>query len=109
LDAPGSDAKSALLRGCDQHVRDARVAEPYRFAFLLATPVILAVGVLKVPLLLGPAGARIHGQVALGVIVCRIAPYLPMRVLLRWFQTRSLTPFAIYCLAAGILRIVRFI
>jgi undecaprenyl-diphosphatase len=80
-----------------------------RFAFLLATPVILAAGVLKVPSLLGPAGAHIHGQVVVGVIVCGIAAYLSVRFLVRWFQTRTLTPFAIYCLAFGALSIVRFL
>ncbi len=80
-----------------------------RFAFLLATPVILAAGVLKVPSLLGPAGAHIHGQVVLGVIVCGIAAYLSVRFLVRWFQTRTPTPFAIYCLAFGALSIIRFI
>jgi undecaprenyl-diphosphatase len=80
-----------------------------RFAFLLATPVILAAGVLKVPSLLGPAGAHIHGQVVVGVIVCGIAAYLSVRFLVRWFQTRTLTPFAIYCLAFGALSIIRFL
>jgi undecaprenyl-diphosphatase len=80
-----------------------------RFAFLLATPVILAAGVLKVPSLLGPAGAHIHGQVAAGFIVCGIAAYLSVRFLVRWFQTRTLTPFAVYCLAFGILSVLRFI
>ena len=80
-----------------------------RFAFLLATPVILAAGVLKVPSLLGPAGAHIHGQVVLGVIVCGIAAYLSVRFLVRWFQTRTLIPFAIYCLAFGALSIIRFL
>jgi undecaprenyl-diphosphatase len=80
-----------------------------RFAFLLATPVILAAGVLKVPSLFGPAGAHIHGQVVVGVIVCGIAAYLSVRFLVRWFQTRTLTPFAIYCLAVGALSVVRFL
>src|SRR5690349_1306867 len=79
------------------------------FAFLLATPVVLAAGVLKVPSLFGPAGAHIHGQVILGVIVCGIAAYLSVRFLVRWFQTRTLTPFAIYCLAFGALSILRFL
>ena len=70
--------------------------------------VILAAGVLKVPSLAGPAGAHIHGQVAVGFIVCGIAAYLSVRFLVRWFQTRTLIPFAIYCLAFGILSILRF-
>jgi undecaprenyl-diphosphatase len=64
---------------------------------------------LKVPSLLGPAGAHIHGQAVLGVIVCGIAAYLSVRFLVRWFQTRTLTPFAIYCLAFGALSIIRFL
>ena len=79
-----------------------------RFAFLLATPIILAAGVLKVPSLLGPAGAHIHGQVVLGVVVTAVSAYFSVRYLVRWFQTRTLTPFAIYCLAVGAVSIARF-
>jgi len=79
-----------------------------RFAFLLATPVILAAGVLKVPSLLGPSGAHIHGQVVLGVVVTTVSAYLSVRFLVRWFQTRTLTPFAVYCLVVGALSIAHF-
>jgi undecaprenyl-diphosphatase len=79
-----------------------------RFAFLLATPIILAAGVLKVPSLLGPAGAHIHGQVVLGVVVTAASAYFSVRYLVRWFQTRTLTPFAIYCIALGAISIARF-
>jgi undecaprenyl-diphosphatase len=79
-----------------------------RFAFLLATPVILAAGVLKMPSLLGHAGAHIHGQVVVGMLVCGIAAYLSVRYLVRYFRTRTLTPFAIYCLVAGAVSLVRF-
>ena len=98
----GITMAGGLWRGLDHE-------DAARFAFLLATPVILAAGVLKVPSLLGPAGAHIHGQVVLGVIVCGIAAYLSVRFLVRWFQTRTLTPFAIYCLAFGLLSILRFL
>ena len=79
-----------------------------RFAFLLATPPILAAGVLKLPSLAGPAGAHIHGQVLFGVVVTAITAYLSVRFLVRYFQTRTLTPFAIYCLALGALSVARF-
>lgn len=79
-----------------------------RFAFLLATPIILAAGVLKIPSLLGPSGAHIHGQVALGIVVTAISAYLSVRFLVRYFQTKTLTPFAIYCLIAGAASILRF-
>jgi undecaprenyl-diphosphatase len=73
-----------------------------RFAFLLATPVILAAGALKVPDLLGPLGRGIHGQVLLGSVLSGIGAYISVRFLVRYFQTRTLTPFAIYCLIAGL-------
>jgi undecaprenyl-diphosphatase len=79
-----------------------------RFAFLLATPVILAAGVLKIPELFSPAAAHIHGQVVLGVVVTAISAYLSVRFLVRWFETRTLTPFAIYCLVVGAASVVRF-
>ena len=79
-----------------------------RFAFLLATPVILAAGVLKVPSLFGSAGEHIHGQVAVGFVVTGVAAYLSVRYLVRYFETRTLTPFAYYCLAAGAASFVRF-
>ena len=72
-----------------------------RFGFLLATPVILAAGLLKLPSLAGPAGAHIHGQILLGVVAAGAAAYLSVRFLMRYFLTRTLTPFAIYCLVFG--------
>jgi undecaprenyl-diphosphatase len=73
-----------------------------RFAFLLATPVILAAGVLKVPDLLGPLGAGIRPQILAGSIVSGVAAYLSVRFLMKYFQTRTLTPFAIYCVVFGL-------
>ncbi|HUO38872.1 MAG TPA: undecaprenyl-diphosphate phosphatase [Mycobacterium sp.] len=72
-----------------------------RFAFLLATPVILAAGALKLPDLAGPMGAGIHGQVLAGSIASFVTAYLAVRYLTRYFQTRTLTPFAVYCVIAG--------
>jgi undecaprenyl-diphosphatase len=79
-----------------------------RFSFLLATPVILAAGVLKLPSLAGPAGAGIHGQVLVGSVVAGLASYVSVRWLTRYFETRTLTPFAIYSLVAGVVCIIRF-
>jgi len=79
-----------------------------RFSFLLATPVILAAGVLKLPSLAGPAGAHIHGQVLLGAVIAGLASYVSIRFLTRWFETRTLTPFAVYSLVFGVFCIVRF-
>ena len=97
----GVTMAGGLRRGLDHE-------DAARFAFLLATPPILAAGVLKLPSLAGSAGAHIHGQVLLGVVVTAITAYLSVRFLVRYFQTRTLTPFAIYCLALGALSIARF-
>ena len=72
-----------------------------RFSFLLATPVILAAGVLKIPDLFGPLGAGIHGQVLLGSVLSGLAAYFSVRFLDRYFVNNSLRPFAYYCLIAG--------
>jgi undecaprenyl-diphosphatase len=90
-----------LWRGLDHE-------DAARFAFLLATPPILAAGVLKLPSLTGSAGANIHGQVIVGVIVTAITAYLSVRFLVRYFETRTLTPFAVYCLVAGAASVIYF-
>jgi undecaprenyl-diphosphatase len=76
--------------------------EAARFSFLLATPVILAAGLLKLPDLFGPLGHGITGQVLAGSAASFIAALLSVGFLDRYFRTRTLTPFAIYCLIAGI-------
>ncbi len=72
-----------------------------RFSFLLATPVIFAAGVLKLPTLAGSGGSHIHGQVLLGAVLAGVASYVSVRWLTNWFETKTLTPFAIYSLVAG--------
>ena len=72
-----------------------------RFSFLLATPIILAAGVYKVPELFGPLGSGIGGQVLAGSVASFVCAYLAVRYLTRYFETRTLTPFAIYCALAG--------
>jgi undecaprenyl-diphosphatase len=79
-----------------------------RFSFLLATPIILAAGLLKLPTLAGPAGAHIYGQILVGATIAGLASYTSVKWLTRYFQTRTLTPFAIYCLLAGAACIIRF-
>jgi undecaprenyl-diphosphatase len=77
-----------------------------RFSFLLSTPVILAAGVLKVPDLTGHLGNGIHGQILVGSILSGVGAYVSVRFLMKYFQTRTLTPFAIYCLVFGLGSIV---
>ena len=90
-----------LWRGLDHE-------DAARFAFLLATPPILAAGVLKIPSLFGSAGAHIHGQIAVGFVITGVTAYVSVRFLVRYFRTRTLKPFAIYCLIAGLASIIRF-
>jgi undecaprenyl-diphosphatase len=74
-----------------------------RFSFLLSAPVILAAGVLKVGDLTGPLGAGIGGQVLVGSLLSFAGAYVSVRFLTRYFaKARSLAPFGIYCLAAGL-------
>ena len=79
-----------------------------RFSFLLATPVILLAGLYKVPTLAGPAGKGIHGQVVVGAVLAGIAAYISVKFLTKYFETRTLIPFAVYSLVAGIVCIIRF-
>ncbi|GAA3541565.1 undecaprenyl-diphosphate phosphatase [Amycolatopsis ultiminotia] len=73
-----------------------------RFAWLLATPVILAAGVLKMPTLFTPENSSSLGPALAGSVVAFVASYISVRFLTKYFETRTLTPFAIYCGLAGI-------
>jgi undecaprenyl-diphosphatase len=74
-----------------------------RYSFLLSAPVILAAGVLKVPDLSGPLGDGIRGQVLAGSLLSGAGAYLSLSFLVRYFaRSRSLVPFGIYCLTAGL-------
>jgi undecaprenyl-diphosphatase len=79
-----------------------------RFAFLLATPVILAAGVLKMPTLFAPENHASLGPALVGSVVAGIASYISVRFLTGYFETRTLTPFAIYCVIAGIGSLIFF-
>ena len=79
-----------------------------RFAFLLATPIIGAAGVLKLPELLGNAGDGVRGQALVGAIAAGVTTWFAVKFLLRFFRSNRLTPFGIYCLAVGIVLAVAF-
>ena len=72
-----------------------------RFAFLLATPIILAAAVLKLPDLAGSQGNGVRGPALVGALCSALTAYLSVRFLMRYFETRTLIPFAVYCLCAG--------
>jgi undecaprenyl-diphosphatase len=92
---------AGLLRGLDHE-------EAVRFAFLLATPIILAAGLLKIPDFTGPLGDGIRGQALAGAGAAFIGALFATAFLTRYFKTNKLTPFGIYCLLFGIASIFRF-
>ncbi len=85
---------TGLARGLDH-------SDSARFAFLLATPIILAAGLFKLPDLLGPLGNGVRGQSVAACISAAVAAYFTVKFLVGYFKTRTLTPFAVYCLIFG--------
>jgi undecaprenyl-diphosphatase len=75
-------------------------AEAVRFAFLLATPIILAAGLLEVPQLPG-SGAPL-GLYAAGAVIAGVIAYASARLMIRYFEIGRLDPFAGYCAALGL-------
>jgi undecaprenyl-diphosphatase len=85
---------AGLARGLDNE-------DSARFAFLLATPVILAAGLFKLSDLTGPLGNGLRGQALVAMAITGVTALVSVRFLMRYFKTRTLTPFGIYCLAFG--------
>ncbi|HSZ15202.1 MAG TPA: undecaprenyl-diphosphate phosphatase [Solirubrobacteraceae bacterium] len=86
---------AGLARGLDH-------SDSARFAFLMATPIILAAGIVKLPDLLGHLGNGIRGQAVVACAVAAVTAVFTVRFLVGYFKTRTLTPFAIYCLLFGL-------
>jgi undecaprenyl-diphosphatase len=72
-----------------------------RYSFLLATPIILAAAVLKVPDLFANQAAGLP-QAIVGAVCAGVTAFVSVRFLLRYFETETLTPFAFYCVGAGL-------
>jgi len=79
-----------------------------RYAFLLATPIIGAAGVLKLPDLMGSAGDGVRGQALVGAIAAAVTTWFAVKFLLRYFETNRLSPFGVYCIVAGLFSLVIF-
>lgn len=101
LSRSGVTMVAGMLRGLSRE-------DAARFSFLLATPVILAAGALKLGDLTGPLGSGIRGQVLFGSVLSGIGAYLSVRFLTRYLAGRSLRPFGVYCIAAGAASLVWF-
>ncbi|MDR3558145.1 MAG: undecaprenyl-diphosphate phosphatase [Candidatus Pacebacteria bacterium] len=94
LSRTGSALGGGLLVGLDHE-------DAARFAFLLATPIIGAAALLKLPHFLLHLHSYPAGPIFVGAICAAIGAYLSVKFLLRYFKTKTLTPFAIYCVLAG--------
>ncbi len=101
LSRSGASMGGGLLAGLSNE-------EAARFAFLLATPIIGAAGLLKLPDLLGSQGDHVRGQALVGALCAAVTAYFSVRFLLRFFETNRLTPFAIYCCAVGAVLSIAF-
>jgi len=83
-----------LVRGLDNE-------DAAKFAFLLATPIILAAGLFKFSDLTGPLGDGLRGQAVVAAVFAAIGSIVSVHFLLRYFKTKNLIPFGIYCLVFG--------
>jgi undecaprenyl-diphosphatase len=91
---------TGLARGLDH-------SDAARFAFLLATPIILAAGIYKIPSdLLGHNGDGIRGQALVAGATAAATAVFTVAFLMRWFKTRTLVPFALYCLLFGVAMVI---
>lgn len=79
-----------------------------RYSFLLATPIIFAAGVLKLPDLFGHAGNGVRGQALVAALVAAVATFFAVKFLLRYFKKNRLTPFGVYCIALGLVCTIVF-
>jgi undecaprenyl-diphosphatase len=74
-----------------------------RYGFLLATPIIGAAAVLKLPDLFGSEGNGVRGPALVGALCAAFTTFFAVKFLLKYFETNRLTPFGIYCVAAGVI------
>lgn len=72
-----------------------------RYSFLLATPIIFAAAALKIPILFLQGGAGL-GPAAVGAVASAVSAYFSVRFLVKYFETKTLTPIAYYCIFAGV-------
>lgn len=79
-----------------------------RFAFLLATPVIFAAALLKVPELFETSHYDVRGQAVVAGLCAALTTYFAVRFLMRFFQTNRLTPFGWYCIGMGLFCTIDF-
>jgi undecaprenyl-diphosphatase len=96
----GAVMATGLSRGLDN-------AGAARLSFLFATPIILAAGLYKIPSdLLGPNGNGVRGEAFLAGGVAAVVAVFTVHFLTRYFKTRNLVPFGIYCILFGLAMVI---
>ena len=90
---------AGLVRGLDN-------SDAAHFAFLLATPPILAAGLLKFPDLLGPHGAGVRGPAVVAAVAAAITAIITVHFLTKYFRRGNLRPFGIYCIVFGLFMVL---
>ena len=91
---------AGLLRGLDNE-------DAAKFAFLLATPIILAAGVFKIGDLLGHNGdGGVRRAALIAAVAAAAAAIVCVHYLVRYFRRNNLIPFGIYCLLFGVAMII---
>jgi undecaprenyl-diphosphatase len=90
---------AGLARGLDN-------SDAARFGFLLATPPILAAGLVKFSDLTGPLGAGVRGPAVLAAICAALTAIVTVHYLTKYFEKRNLIPFGLYCIAFGAFMVV---
>jgi undecaprenyl-diphosphatase len=88
-----------LARGLDNF-------DAARISFLMATPIILAAGVYKLPDLTGHNGNGIRGYALLAAAVAAVTAVFTVHFLTRFFKRGNLIPFGIYCVLFGLAMVI---
>ena len=95
LSRSGSAMGGGLLIGLSHQ-------EAAHFAFLLATPIIFAASILKLPELFQAQNRMLVAPSIIGALCSALSAYVAIRFLTRYFKSNSLRPFGIYCLVFGL-------
>ena len=97
----GSSIVAGLLLDLDHE-------DAAKYSFLLATPVILAAGVLELPELFAPNVHLVLVQSIVGALVAGVTAYASVAFLTKYFQHNDLRPFGWYCLIVGLISFTLF-
>jgi undecaprenyl-diphosphatase len=81
-------------------------ADAARFGFLLATPPILAAGLLKFSDLTGPHGNGVRGPAVIAAVFAAITAVITVHFLSKYFERGNLRPFGLYCIVFGIFMVL---